>query len=90
MEIALGWAQWRRAGPEPKVATMAAQSDEFCTDEEAEAMLAPALQTITDYYEARSIFQVPKSPFHRFAPTPRLATLSGHHNHPAPAAGAPG
>eukprot|EP01045_Picozoa_sp_COSAG04_P004691 COSAG04_NODE_208_length_20334_cov_13.999852_15_plen_61_part_00 len=46
------------APQEPKVATMAAQSDEFCTDEEAEAMLAPALQTITDYYEARSIFQV--------------------------------
>ena len=32
-------------------------SDEFCTDKQAEAMLAPALKTMTDYYEARGVFQ---------------------------------
>eukprot|EP01052_Picozoa_sp_SAG31_P004932 SAG31_NODE_210_length_20286_cov_22.684748_25_plen_116_part_00 len=32
-------------------------SDAFCTDAEAQAMLAPALATITQYYESRGIFQ---------------------------------
>ena len=32
-------------------------SDQFCTDEQAEAMLGPALKSITDYYQSRGIFQ---------------------------------
>jgi hypothetical protein len=32
-------------------------SDDFCTDAQAEALLAPALKTMADYYQARGVFQ---------------------------------
>ena len=40
----------------PRHGDMLPESDEFCTDEEAEATFAPLIERMNAYYEKRGIF----------------------------------